>query len=174
MPIRYVVTYDTKMETNIPNFNEELMVHDHEEADTALILNAIDVAQRTPFSHCIVYSPDTDVFLLLIYYYNLLPMATSFRTGKDTMLRDIDIRSCVEAIGENRSKAILGFHTFTGCDQTGHFNRKSKSVWWKSFMEANDSIIQALASLGQNESLPALDTIEELENFVVVSVIWTK
>ena len=31
MSIRYVVTYDTKMETNIPNFNEALLVHDHEE-----------------------------------------------------------------------------------------------------------------------------------------------
>ena len=111
-------------------------------------------------------SPDTDVFLLLIYYYDLLPMATTFRTGRGASLRDINIRSCVEAIGVNRSKAILGFHTFTGCDQTSRFNKKSKSAWWKVFMEASDKILQALTSLGENESLPSLDTIELLENFV--------
>ncbi|XP_057308922.1 uncharacterized protein LOC130647177 [Hydractinia symbiolongicarpus] len=72
--IRYIVTYDTKMESNFV----DCRIHDHEEADTALIYNAMNVAQQSPFTSCIVYSPDTDVFLLLIYYYEMLPINTIF------------------------------------------------------------------------------------------------
>ena len=69
----FVVTYDLCSETNLENYPIEMLQHDHEEADTLLILQAIDAAKTDPFRECIVYSPDTDVFLLLIYYYESLP-----------------------------------------------------------------------------------------------------
>ena len=31
----------------------------HEEADTVLILHAVDIAKLNPFSECVAYSPDT-------------------------------------------------------------------------------------------------------------------
>ena len=40
-------------------FTEELENHDLEEADTLLILHAIDVARKDIFTECYVYSPDT-------------------------------------------------------------------------------------------------------------------
>ena len=69
-------------DTNIPDFSMELMKHGHEEADTLLVLHTIDVAKQDLFAECYVFSPDTDVFLLLIHFCESLPLATQFRTGR--------------------------------------------------------------------------------------------
>ena len=45
-----------------------LLSHNYEEADTLIILHAVDVAANDPFKELTIWSPDTDVFLLLIYY----------------------------------------------------------------------------------------------------------
>ena len=45
-----------------------------------------------------VFSPDTDVFLLLIHYYNELPTRTKFITGKVNARRSIDIGKAFEAL----------------------------------------------------------------------------
>ena len=163
----FVVTYNLQSETNIFDLEEDLKIHDHEEADTLLILHAINVARRDPFNECIVFSPDTDVFLLLIHYAESLPQVTNFRTGREQDFRDININKCYEAIGTKLANSILGFHTFTGCDQTGRFNGKSKSSWWKIFMKADDRILDALSQLGLGETLPNLDTLQALQYFVV-------
>ena len=73
--------YDMTSETNIPNFSM-VREHDHEEAGTLLILHCLDVAKRDPFSECVVFSPDTDVFLLLIHHFLELRSCTLFRIGR--------------------------------------------------------------------------------------------
>lgn len=92
---------------------------------------------------------------------------TKFRTGKGKDLRDLDIKTIYEKLGPERCDAIIGFHTFTGCDQTGRFNTKSKSSCWDVFMSSSSQVLQAFKSLGISESLPTLETIEALEKFVV-------
>lgn len=165
--IPFVITFDTKSVTNIDNLSINMDLHDHEEADTLLVLHAIEVAQRSPFTECVIYSPDTDVFLLLVHYYPKLPPATKFQTGRGNDSRLIDIGNCFEAIGPLRASAVLGFHTFTGCDQTGKFCGKSKSSCWKVFTKCDDTQLEALAALGSSEPLPSLQTLEALEAFVV-------
>lgn len=115
-----------------------------------LILHFIDTAKRDPFCKCVVFSPDTDVFLLLLYFASSLAQTTYFRSGKGDQQRDINISSCFEALGPVRSSAIIGFHTFTGCDQIGRFNGKSKSSCWKAFMKTDNKILQSLSKLGKN------------------------
>ena len=163
----FVITYDLVSITNIQNIDENLKSHDHEEADTLLVLHAIDVAKRDPFCKCVIFSPDTDVFLLLVYYSEVLPQMTSFRTGKGDNQRDIDISICFEALGPLRSNSILGFHVFTGCDQIGRFNGKSKSSCWNTFMKTDEDVLLSFLKLGNNEDLPNLETLENLERFVV-------
>lgn len=72
--ITFTITYDRQCESNIPNYR--IPNHDHEEADTLLILQAVDIASTNPFMGCCIYSPDTDVFLLAIHYYHMLPMVS--------------------------------------------------------------------------------------------------
>ena len=79
----------------------------------------------------------------------------------------IDISNCYEAIGPLRASSDLGFHTFAGCDQASKFRGKSKSTWWKSFMETSSKTLNALSLLSSSESLPTLDVLQELESFVV-------
>ena len=52
---------------------------------TLLILYALDVAKDNLFKECIVLSPDANVFLLLIYYYQLLPHLTIFKLVKEKL-----------------------------------------------------------------------------------------
>ena len=93
--------------------------HDHEESDTLHILHCHDVAKKHPFSEC---APETEVFLLLIHHF-----------------RNINISKCYETIGPVQATALFGFHTLTGCGQTGRFNGKTKSLWWKQFYCAGEN-----------------------------------
>ena len=58
------LSYETKSVSNIVGYSNELQEHDHEEADTLLILHAVDTAKLNPFSKCVVYSPDTECIIL--------------------------------------------------------------------------------------------------------------
>ena len=165
--INFVVTFDTKSLTNIDDLEMNLNVHDHEEADTLIVLHTVEIAKRIPFCECVIFSPDTDVLLLLINFYRSLPIVTKFWTGRGDNLRHIDIGRCYEALGPQRASAMLGFHTFTGCDQTGKFNGKSKSACWKVLMRSKGDIYHAFSALGKDEALPTQEVIESLEQFVV-------
>ena len=147
--IKYVVTYDQASYTNTENTHSTVNTHDHEEADTLIILHCFEIARDDPFTECVVVSPDTDVFLLLVHHYPELPQKLIFRTGRGEELRNINIGSCYESLGVEHAKALLGFHTMTGCDQTGKFNGKSKIFWWNHFINTSGNILHALAELGE-------------------------
>ena len=134
---KYVITYNTFSESNLAEILEQMQTHDHEDANTLMILHCWYVAKRDPFTSCTVYSPDTDVFLLLLHFYPSLPQSLAFHTGKGADLRKIDTVSCYEAISPFRAKALLGFHTLTGCDQMGRLSGKSKTFWWKELYKAD-------------------------------------
>ena len=109
-----------------------------------------EIARTNPLNQCIVYPPDTDVFLLLIFHYPSLSNALIFHTVKGSNLCDISIGSCYEVCGSFCANFLLGFHTFTGCDQTGRFEGKSKMFWWKNFMNTDDNTLKAPGDLGKN------------------------
>ena len=128
---KYVVTYDQVTKTDINEYPRELLQNDHGEADTLIILHAIEVANRNYFCECIISSPDTDIFLLLIHFYEQLCSSTVFRTGRVMDERDINFGECYEAIGPDKAKTILGFYSFTGCDQYVHSRASRKAVGGK-------------------------------------------
>ena len=100
--------------------------------------------------------------------YLLCFKVTRFRTGKGVKeLRDLDIGTIAEALGREKCAAIIGFHAFTGCDQIGRFNNKTKKSCWDIFIEADQEIVNAFKNLGESETLPTLQTLEALEKFVV-------
>ena len=113
---QFVVVFDTKCITNIPQYPEELLQHNQEEADTLILFQAKNVTDLDPFTDFYVISSDTDVLLILIYYYHQLYASSTFQTGSGNNERDIEIRKMHESIGPLHAKAILGFHVFTGCE----------------------------------------------------------
>ena len=114
-------------------FSEQMQTHDNEEEDTSMIRHCWYIAKRGSFTSSTICSYDADVFILLLHFYLSLAQSLAFRTGKGTDLRKTDIASCYEAIGSSRADVFVGFHTFTGCDQTGRFSVKSKLFWWREF-----------------------------------------
>ena len=66
---RYIVAYSITAESSIVHFPDELKFHPHEEADTLIVLQSIDVAKSNPFCQLYVACSDTDVLLLLLYFY---------------------------------------------------------------------------------------------------------
>ena len=88
----YAVSYTAKYISNLEDFAQEMMTHDHEEANTLLVLHAADVSARNPFAELHIYSPDTDVFLLTIHKYPILCANTALKTGNGKQTRTIPIR----------------------------------------------------------------------------------
>ena len=120
---QFVVVYDNKCETNISNFDNNLRVHCHEEADTLIVLHGIDVAERDPFQELYIDCCDVDVFLLLLYYFEKLCTRTVFN-GKNNC---VDIGMLYEVLHKEKVKALPRFHSFTGVIKpvnSGGFQKK--------------------------------------------------
>ena len=66
---RQIFAYSIIAESNIVDFPDELKFHSHEEADTLIVLQSIDVAKCNSFSQLYVACSDTDVSLLYLYFY---------------------------------------------------------------------------------------------------------
>ena len=70
--MKYVFTHHLTGKSKIANYADDMKTNDHEEAKTLLKLQAIDITKTDPFTKCMVYSSDTDLFLLLVNYSPLL------------------------------------------------------------------------------------------------------
>ena len=90
-----------------------------------------------------------------------------FKTGSGDKLREIDIGAAYEALDPRHSSAILSFHAFTGCDQTGKFYGKTKAFCWKILLESSDEELAALQQLGESEEFSTEDMIPGLESFTI-------
>lgn len=56
------------------------------------------------------------------------------RVGRGNHKRGIDIGKSFKALRIAKSQALVGFHTFTGCDQTRKFNDCAKQSCWNTFI----------------------------------------
>lgn len=157
---KFIVTFGTESKGNI-TVPELLLSHSQEEADTLLLLHAVTISRD---AEVVINSPDTDVFLLMIYMYPSLPPATSFLTGKGKLKRSISLQTIYDKLGENHASAILGFHAFTGSDSSGRFAGRTKAWCFKVFLTCDVEILEALSSLGNND--PSPEICSQLERFV--------
>ena len=95
----------------------------HEEADTKLLLHAVD-ATSSGATTIEIISPDTDVFVLSLRRSSELCENTVFVTGKREHYRKIKLSPIVRALGPERTAALPGFHAWSGADITGSFSGK--------------------------------------------------
>ena len=96
---RYIVAYSITAESSIVHFPDELKFHPHEEADTLIVLQSIDVAKSNPFCQLYVACSDTDVLLLLLYFYPQIWNNTIFHAITWEML-DVGCWMCIKSIRE--------------------------------------------------------------------------
>ena len=154
---QYVVTYNSTAESNIIDFPEELKFHSHEEADTLIVLHSIEVAKRNPFCQLYVACSDTDVLLLLLYFYPQICNNTVFQATTG----EIDIGYACNALQNKKSMGLLGFHAFTG-----RFSGFSKTTCFNTFLKSNSFEYKAFASLGNYDNR-LKEIIDGLTQFVL-------
>ena len=141
--IRYVTVYGTTCETNIQDLDLTLFDHSQEEADTSIILHAIDVTQRNSFSDLVIRCSDTDVLLILLYYFDELCSTPIFSTNE----HDMPLQPLAKKLNIDLRKGLLGFHALTRSDQTGKFFSYSKLSCWKTYLASSPSTLQEFANL---------------------------
>ena len=157
-----MVVVDRTCFSNLPDLDESLKSYGQEEADTGLFLHAIDVCKRDPFSELTINCSDTDVLLILLHYFEQLPSTTVFKTTEHRY----NLRQIFENFTSRVCKALLGFHTFTGSDQTGNFHGYTKKSCWKIFKCSTNETINTFINLGITDLNPGVD-YHSLESFVV-------
>ena len=126
------------------------LINNQEEADTLLVLLAIETCvlpldSEDAIHYVTVYSPDTDVFIILCSFHQTLSPMTFMRIRG----RLIDIQKSGLKIGSKKTEALVGLHCFTGSDTTGKFRKKGKTTWLKKFEAAPGKKVQAFVQLGK-------------------------
>ena len=158
----YVLVFENTCLSNLIDLDPDLKIYTHEEADTGIVLHAIDVCSRDPLVKLIISCSDTDVLLILLYYYEKLNSSTEFKTLKHVM----NLKRIHDSIGPKVAKALIGFHAMSGCDQTGKFHGFSKLACWKAFMLSSDKIKEGFVSLGETPK-PTEAVTAMMEQFVI-------
>ena len=121
-----------------------------EEADTKIVLHAVDAAAHRA-TEINIHSPDTGVFIPSLRRNPRLCYETTFITRTGQRHRVIKLQPIVHSLGTHKIAVLPARHALSGADNTGSFAGKGKATGWKTFQEASQEIITALANLGANE-----------------------
>lgn len=173
--VRLVVTYSGLISINEPHtLPHDFSTHNHEEADTQIPLLLLHSLSLSTYKHVDVYSPDTDVLVLLM---DLASRGNTgaltniiMHAGKESAPKPIDIMDRVQIIGRRKSQAMVGLHTYTGEDHVNKYVGISKTAWCKIFfntLDSDDPIVQAFCNLGSfTPDQCALETNGQLKEVV--------
>ena len=155
---RLMAVHSTTVLVNEPHKNpDDMSDHSHEEADTMIPLHVIDALKHKTVRVIDIYSPDTDVLLLLMDLVANEHVGAftkiNFKTGRGAKQHSIDICQRVQAIGREKSKGLIGIHNFSGADWGGKFINLgiSKKIWIIAFLSLakDDTAIEAFQNLGR-------------------------
>ena len=88
-----------------------------------------------------VYFKNTDIFDILVFCLHQ-PNCKSMNLNWSTK-ELIDLTLMASSLGDEKPKAMAGFHVPTGCDTVEKFTSKSKETWKKHFLQAGSKIFNA-------------------------------
>lgn len=112
---RFLVAYENKFAANCPladmcSTNLETGIHNLEETNHLILLNAVDVAQMNSNRNLTIKATNTDVVVQLIDLYKSVPPITTVNiSGQLVNIGDLHFR-----LGDKYSKALLGWYAFQG------------------------------------------------------------
>ena len=134
---------------------------DIEEADSRIIPHALH-AVKDGLERIVVLSADTDVFVLLLYYWDTLHVEGLnelwMKAGVRDSTRHIPIHSLAFRIGFDLCKVIPAVHTQTGCDYTSKVGTKPAAL------KANPLVLE---NFGLSRSGPTEEDIAKAEMYLV-------
>jgi len=149
---------------------EELVPCSHEEADTRIFVHARH-AVRHGSKAIMIKASVTDVLVIAVSVLPSLQQSglqqlwVSFGQGNN--LRWIPVHELCLAIRLAKTRQMLFFHAFTGCDVVSAFRGKGKkSAWltWDAYTEVSD----VFAKLSQYPLTVDDEDLQILEKFVVI------
>ena len=120
------------------SYDSTLLVgNTQEKADTKIILHAVNLAGRGAKTlH--IFSPDTDVMVLAIRRFPLLPSDSGLFLGLSRHY--LSLKQIYEALGPLKASALRGLHFLSGVDVTG-LSGNGKITWWKAFDSTSKDVL---------------------------------
>lgn len=132
-----------------------------EKADGRLLQHAVHATREC--EAVVICLEDTDVFIMCLAFHDKIGAPLFNRCGTKTRRRMVDIRKVAAAVGTDVCKALIGMHTYTGCDTVSAFEGKGK-VRALKLLTCNKEHQNTFLQLGQEWDLSA-DLIDKLEAF---------
>ncbi|MCH2406132.1 MAG: hypothetical protein MK200_08070 [Nitrosopumilus sp.] len=170
----YVTSEDRCILLSLPSSPEisELMCS-QEEADTRLLLHAQHASSH--YNDVIIYTPDTDVFVIALAFKHSISANLYIKTGVKKAKRLISLNAVTNyAFGSIFCKvqcdetvfleSLVGLHCFTGCDTVSAFSGKGKAKPL-NLMKNHLEYILLFQALGQSWTISE-DLVKGLEKFV--------
>ena len=144
-----------KVSNDVVHIIEQLRSN-HEEADTRMLLHVAYQARHNA-KRVIVVSPDTDVFVLLVYHFSHMGVSeVFFKTGRKSthadLTRFIPIHNVVCKLNEEQTNILLSVYALTGCDTCCALFGIGKKKAFKTMMTYSAEL-QGLADIGKEHSL---------------------
>ena len=96
-----------------------------EETDTRVILY-LKYAATLGYKSAVVRSPDTDIFMILLYHAQSIALTIYIDIGTGKNHQIVNMSKLSESLGEAYCAALLGRYVFTGEDVTSAFKGKGK------------------------------------------------
>lgn len=136
------------IQSNQDNHFDDIGLHAfHEEADTRIVLHAIHCNRNKNMETIVVSARDTDVLLILLAQYALIQCSVWMMAGTSKKQKYIPIHEVYNSLPVTCIRALLPFHSITGCDTTSFFYGHSKKATFKIFIK-NHELIQ---DIGEHE-----------------------
>ena len=102
----------------------------HEEADTRLMVHALDATSRG-HRRIRIRSNDTDVVVLAISVVSILQADEVWVThGSGKNVQNIPVHAVATSLGRDKASTLPIFHALTGCDTVSFFNGRGKRTAW--------------------------------------------
>ena len=155
MPVVTVTRLGVK--SNVDGYHPSTPVSSQPEADTLMILHAIELTSDQKSVHFL--TQDTDVMVLALRRYLSLGPNTALVMGTGDKRRTIMLKPIFESLGPLKAAALPGFHCITGCDTCGQIRGKGKKSAFKIFCKSSTSILNALIDLCK-EDRPSAEAID--------------
>ena len=139
--------------------------NNQEETDTRVVLY-LHFAANLGYKNAVVRTPDTDIFVILLYHAHTVNLIIYLDTGSGKHWKLLNLSEVARSLGQNYCAAILGFYVFTGEDCTSSFKGKGKVGPLKK-LEKNTKFHFAFGQLGDNWIVDP-EVLEQLEKFTCV------
>ena len=158
----HTVAWQNKPESTHRDLNH--LSSSQEEADTMLILHAVD-ASKNGETELTIYSLDTDVLVLCPRRLPDISSETIFMTETRDTRRKIPLNPIYLALWDLNTHTLPGFHSFSGADITGTVAGNGNLSFWKAFKDYDIEIKQVFSDLGKRTILED-HLLRQLEHYV--------